>query len=235
MDINVDKPKAIIFDFDQTLLDLFPNKQVLFVLKKRIREYYSKYLPINANEKDNLELDYSPYWEYIELVEKNFSPSRAKKINAKAEKIVLNFEFEEIKGKKFYADVNDTIKSLSNEYILGIASNNGITFIEKSLKKVGLNKYFSAIGGRSFPCYLRDQKPETKYLCDVKNALNLTPHDVVYFVGDRPTDMEVAKKMGWVAVGVLTGDFDKASLLESGADHIMNCLSDLNAVLSNNK
>ncbi len=49
----------------------------------------------------------------------------------------------------------------------------------------------------------------------------------VFLVGDAPSDIEAAKHIGAVSVAVATGQFDVASLHATGADHVLEDLTDL--------
>lgn len=63
-----------------------------------------------------------------------------------------------------------------------------------------------------------------------RTGLPIAPHDVV-IVGDTPNDVEVARVGGARAVCVTTGQYDRAALLEAGADIVFHDLSDVDEVL----
>ena len=50
-------------------------------------------------------------------------------------------------------------------------------------------------------------------------------------VGDEPVDMIGAKKAGALAIGLPNGFFSREELARAGADHMMNSLTDLGALL----
>lgn len=58
----------------------------------------------------------------------------------------------------------------------------------------------------------------------------IDPADVV-IIGDTPNDVEVARVGGARAVCVTTGQYDRAALLEAGADIVFHDLSDVDEVL----
>jgi len=52
-----------------------------------------------------------------------------------------------------------------------------------------------------------------------------------YLVGDTPFDIAAASTIGAVSVAVATGMFDRDTLRQAGADHVLTDLSDTDAVL----
>ncbi|MFN3189692.1 MAG: HAD family hydrolase [Aureliella sp.] len=52
----------------------------------------------------------------------------------------------------------------------------------------------------------------------------------ITIIGDTPLDIELAKKMNARSLGVCTGGFDKASLNDAGADHVVENMADFEAI-----
>lgn len=53
----------------------------------------------------------------------------------------------------------------------------------------------------------------------------------VITVGDTPRDIEAGRELGLRTVGVATGDFTVDELEAAGADHVLECLGDVDAFL----
>ena len=64
------------------------------------------------------------------------------------------------------------------------------------------------------------KKPDPTALIEVAEALSISP-SACLFVGDTGIDMAAAKAAEMIAVGVPWGFRDRAELLESGADHLI--------------
>ena len=220
-------PNVIIFDFDQTLVDLFQNKNWFKVLRQRIFEHYTKYLKPEKSFEEYTDENYYPYEQWIEVICETYSAEDAESINKVAEDIVLHFEREVIDSVEYFDDVHDTLKELHSRGIkLGIASNNGISSIEYSLAKENLLHLISAISGRRFPFHVRDEKPNPFYLLEVKNKI-ANVGDEIWYVGDRPTDVQAAIGAGMKPIGVATGNFTKEELEDAGAHMVLERLSSI--------
>jgi phosphoglycolate phosphatase len=63
-----------------------------------------------------------------------------------------------------------------------------------------------------------------------RHGLRLEPRDVV-LVGDTPLDVAAAREGGARAVGVATGPYGEAELVDAGADAVLSDLSDPDAVV----
>jgi phosphoglycolate phosphatase-like HAD superfamily hydrolase len=63
-----------------------------------------------------------------------------------------------------------------------------------------------------------------------KHGIDVPP-DRVVLVGDTPLDVAAAREGGARAIGVATGPYDAAALLEAGADAVLSDLSDSEVVV----
>ena len=128
---------------------------------------------------------------------------------------------------EYFSDVHKTLKELQCRGIkMGIASNNGIGTINYSLAKENLTELISAVSGRRFPFHVRDEKPNPFYLLEVKDKI-ASDGDVIWYVGDRPTDVQAALSAGMIPIGVATGMFTKEDLEKAGATIVLDKLSSI--------
>lgn len=70
------------------------------------------------------------------------------------------------------------------------------------------------------------RKPDPTSTQEVMHVLGVQPDEILY-IGDSDVDMQTAKKAGVTAIGALWGFRDRASLLEAGADHVVERPEDL--------
>lgn len=134
---------------------------------------------------------------------------------------------ENIHLLKSYEEVADTLAELQKQYKLGIFTG----FNELSRDRLAifdLVRYFQTIVDTSR--YIKHKPdPEGLHLC--MNDLGVNPDEVVY-VGDGVTDMLAGKAAGVSAViGITQGFSSRESLIQSGADYIIDSLSELSGIL----
>ena len=52
------------------------------------------------------------------------------------------------------------------------------------------------------------------------------PNTEIHVIGDTPLDIEAAHAVGCTAIAVATGHYDRAALLDAGADHVLATLDE---------
>lgn len=223
------KPSVIIFDFDETLINVFQDENWFKVLRKRIIEYYSKYVDTSVYLQEKYDvLDYEPYYELIEKIHEIYPDTEADKINKSAFDIVESFEKEVLDTVSFFEDVASVIPALYSQGIkLGIASNNGVEPIKYALRNVCLDKYFSAVAGRAYPYHRIHEKPRANYLYNAMNEIGVKDNDIIWYVGDRITDIQASVSAGVIPISVATGKISAEDLQSNGAERVFDSLTHL--------
>jgi len=97
----------------------------------------------------------------------------------------------------------------------------------KVLERFDLMKFFDAVITRDD---VENVKPHPEHLLKAISILNVKPREVVV-VGDSVLDAECAKNIGAIFIGVKTGVRSEAELRASGADYILNSVSELPSLL----
>lgn len=77
----------------------------------------------------------------------------------------------------------------------------------------------------------RPRKPDPAVGCEMLARMDLKPEQAI-MVGDSAIDVQAARNVGAVSVGVTWGFRDRAELLEAGADHIIDRPADLLTLLT---
>lgn len=165
----MNKYKAIIFDFDNTLFD----GTTWFV--DFTREFLKK----------------TPYshWNYRDFyTELNTTSGTSEKIDKETSDAYWAGIRKASNYKPFPED-EDAISLLHKMGIkMGICSRSVRTKIEGLLKDFHMQEFFEVIVDKA-------QKPDPKYLLDTINRLGLKPSEVLY-VGDEDEDIEIGKNVG---------------------------------------
>ncbi len=130
----------------------------------------------------------------------------------------------ESEGYRVLPGVPERLRQLSREgHLLGIITGNGDGAAHIKLQRGDLNRWFSfgAYGGvgmdRAAIVRAAVERGEAMLGQDV-------PNEEVYVIGDTPLDINAAHAAGCTSIGVATGHYDRAALLEAGADHVLETL-----------
>lgn len=131
------------------------------------------------------------------------------------------------KENSVYPGMAPLLKALkANGVYLGIASAKPEIFVKRTAEYFGIDKYFDALIGTTLENTSADK-------CELLRAA--LPKDIdlshVAMVGDREFDMQAARKLGVTGIGVLYGYGDREELENSGADILVETVSDLYDVL----
>lgn len=124
--------------------------------------------------------------------------------------------------------VTETLHRLKKEYVLGIMSSRGGDTLYEYVKYVGMDlSLFDVVLDKES---LRNHKPDPRALLQVCDELGLKAGEVLY-VGDSVIDAECAHRAGIKFVGVLTGGTEKKDFKEVGVKCIVDSIKDLPDVI----
>jgi phosphoglycolate phosphatase len=132
----------------------------------------------------------------------------------------------ESEGYKVLPGVPERLRQLSRVgHLLGIITGNGDGAAHIKLARGDLNRWFTfgayASAGLDRAGIVRQavQRGEAMLGRDV-------PNTEIYVIGDTPLDIDAAHAVGCSAIAVATGRYDRAALLEAGADHVLDTLDE---------
>jgi phosphoglycolate phosphatase-like HAD superfamily hydrolase len=132
----------------------------------------------------------------------------------------------ESKGYKVLPGVEETLRRLSDAgFLLGLTTGGTEAAAHTKLERGGLNPFFSFGGyGSDSP----DRTALTRTAIERAGEILKRPVDPkrVLVVGDTPFDIEAAHAAGAVAVGVATGNHSEDDLLRAGADYVLGTLAE---------
>ena len=137
-----------------------------------------------------------------------------------ADEVVLSDGYRVLDG------VEKTLRRLGESgALLGIVSGNLEGAARVKLTPGNLNRFF-VFGGYGSDS---DDRAELTRLA-MDKAVMMHGHDLhpetFYVVGDTPRDIDAAKAVGAVSVGVATGEYSVEQLRRAGADHALESLDD---------
>ena len=108
--------------------------------------------------------------------------------------------------------MREALAELGGRYKLGVLSNKQHPFVRRIVDGIFPGVFSSAHGDA--PGYAR--KPDPRALDRLTSELGVAPEECA-FVGDSDIDMLTARNAGMMAVGVLWGYRDRATLEAAGA------------------
>jgi len=200
--------KAVIFDFDGTLVELHQNANII---RKRLR---------NTARKYGYDLKFDEILEDIE---------RAGEIDIhiKSDLIkILNEEDLKLINKATLIDSSNHVCKIlkENGFLIGIFTRNYSKLVYRSLNKFSFPK-FDIILGR-----YEGGKNKQEQLSYILLHLNLDPHQTIV-VGDHVIDIIAAKSEGCYTVGVESGRYNRKELLQHGADKVIKNVGEIFSVI----
>ena len=206
--------KAIIFDFDDTLVRYKD-------INVKCHQSAAKELKLKVPSKEEL-LSFSgkPWDKMIKSIWKGIDLKKFKKVYYKYANKLPRLP---IKG------IPETLKYLKNkDYKLFILSSKSKDKIISILKQVKIPlDYFTYI----FGCEdIKLHKPSGEAFDVFLNKFNYSKKDVVY-VGDSITDLEAAKNANIPFIGVLTGQCNRPIFLNNNIKTIINSVGELPRIL----
>ena len=213
--------KAVVFDLDGTIATFNLDYKSM---RAEVRGYLlqmgvpASVLSVNESIFEML--------KKTELFMKNQgkTASAMEEIRCKALGIAETYEMEAAKSTSLLPGAEDTLKTLKRMGLeLGLCTINSEKSMRYILNRFNIAGLFEAAVPRDMVDYV---KPSPAHLEATLKALGVSAAETVV-VGDSISDMQGAKELKAIAIGVPTGVSTKEQLTVSGANYIMTSITDL--------
>lgn len=204
--------KAVIFDMDNTLLEL--NVDWYGLTRDIDYEYFQgKYSHLTPHKF------FVAFFSKLldKLTRRQQKEIREKRLEKEMEGLATGSCFP-------YRGI---LKSLSKKYKLGVVSGNYRQTIIKALSRCGFRRYIKAIISIDD---VPESKPSPLPLLKILKILKVKPSQAVY-IGDHPDDIRAAKNAGMYSIGVLTYRRKYDQLSEVEPDFVIKNLFELEQTL----
>ena len=213
--------KAVIFDLDGTLASFNLDYKTLRALVKNY--LVNKGVPasiLSLNESIFEMLRKTDVWAKNSGQPAKFIEEARREIWAIAEK----YELEAASRTNLLPGVLDTLKALRRMGLkVGLCTINSEKSVNCILERFGIASLFNATISRN---QVKHVKPHPEHLEAALKVLGVSAAEAVV-VGDSSTDMQSAKELKAIAVGLPTGVSAVEQLTSGGADYIINSMTDL--------
>ena len=128
---------------------------------------------------------------------------------------------------KLITGVRGVLARVRRNHQLGLVTSGDRDRVIRQLREFRLTRLFSA---RVCSGDTRRKKPHPEPLCEALRQMRLSPECCVY-VGDAPQDVEMARRAGVLAIGVLGPFPTEKRLRAAGPEFLIDSLKDLPEVL----
>jgi HAD superfamily hydrolase (TIGR01509 family) len=134
------------------------------------------------------------------------------------------YELEAAGSTSLLPGVVDTLKALRAMGLrIGLCTINSEKSVNRILERFGIATLFDVTISRN---QVKHVKPDPEHLQAALKVLGASPEKTVV-VGDSRVDMQSAKGLGAVAVGLPTGVSTIEQLMDGGADYVVTTMADL--------
>ncbi len=217
--------KAVIFDLDGTLA----NFNIEY---KAVRAEVRSFLIRAGLPPSILSLNESIFEMLkktkIFLKNNGKSDKNFAEIQNKALAIAEKYELEASKTTSLFPGVLETLKALKEKGLkIGLCTINSEKSVNYILKKFGIAKFFDAVTPRD---KVKNVKPSIEHLKATIKALKVSPEETVV-AGDSWIDMQCARELKAIAVGLPTGISSPKDLAAAGANYFITSITDLPSLI----
>jgi phosphoglycolate phosphatase len=212
--------EAVIFDLDGTLANFNLDYKTL---RAEVRSYLIRTsVPaslLNVNESIFEML------KKAEIFVKNNKPAEAfEEIRSQALAIAEKYEMEAASTTSLLPGANEMLKELKRMNLkMGLCTTSSEKAAKYILQRFKIEDFFQSVVPRNKVKYV---KPNTEQFELALKALGARPKAAV-IVGDSTVDMQSAKELKAIAVGLPTGLSTMEQLMSNGANYIITSLTDL--------
>jgi HAD superfamily hydrolase (TIGR01509 family) len=210
--------EAVLFDLDGTLSAFNLDYKAL---RGEVREYLLRAgVPASVLKTNESMFEMLSKAEiYFKNSDKPFNQARMQCLS-----IAEKFEMEAAALTSLQPGALETLKELKQMNLkVGLCTTSSENAANYILKRFKIAEYFKAVVSRD---KVQRVKPDTEQCELALKTLGAKPANTV-MVGDSIADMQSAKEMKAVAVGIPTGTATEKQLTTAGANYIITALSDL--------
>jgi len=208
--------KAVIFDLDGTLASF--NIDYMAARTEIINLLTKQGLPNSLlSIKEGV-------FDMLKKAKKHKEEKEFLELRKKVILIVERYEAEAARKTSLLPDVLKTLKTLREMKLkMAICTTNGEKSTSHILKRLHIAHFFEAIITREAVSAV---KPDPAHLEAALKALDIRPEEAIV-VGDSTIDMECARELNVIAVGVTTGISPPEALTSAGADYLASSSADV--------
>jgi len=216
--------KAVVFDLDGTI--------AAFNLDyKTMRGEVHSYL-LKVGIPDSMIKTNETVFEMLKKAEiyllHQHKATKTIELRKKTLQIVEKYEFEAAKQTSLLPGAFETLKTLKCSGLkIGLCTVNSEKSANYILERFKLGEYFDAVVSRD---NVEKVKPDPQHLHVVIKKLNVEPKQVVV-VGDSINDIQGAKELNAIVVGITSGVSTQKQLMDYGAHYIITSITDLSILI----
>jgi len=210
--------RAVVFDFDGTLFDA--TEAICHSLNAALAAHGRAPLP----RAEILPRIGRPLYEIFQALEPDASRER---VQSHVDAYRTAFWPVCLTHTREMPGLRVCLEGLRGRTRLGIATNRSERGARYILDGFGFSADFAVIVALE---HVRQVKPHPEAVLSACAQLGVPPEQAL-MVGDTPDDMAAGRAAGAGTVGVTTGAFDRAALLEAGAHEVIGTLADLPALI----
>jgi HAD superfamily hydrolase (TIGR01509 family) len=213
--------KAVIFDLDGTLVGFNLDYRAL---RAEVRGYLAKRgVPASVlSLKENI----FEMLKKAEIFVKNSGKSAevVEQIRSEALGIAEKYELEAAMSTGLLSGAVEALKALKRMGLkIGLCTINSEKSASYILQRFKIAEFFDVVVTRNM---VSQVKPHPEHLQVVLKALSVAPEESVV-VGDSSADMQCAKELKTIAVGLPTGISTVQQLTSQGANYVITSITDL--------
>jgi phosphoglycolate phosphatase len=217
--------RAVIFDLDGTLIAF--NLDI-----KACRTEVIKYLSKQKIPRSLFSLNKTAFDMLVNvkdyLMAEGIEKEKFLKFRKSVFSIVENFELKAARTTKMFAGIPKTLQTLKDMKLkIALCTISGEKATGYLLKRFHLKPFFGAIITRES---VTGVKPHPAHLEAALDALKVGSHEAL-LVGDSVKDMECARQLNVLAVGVTTGISSINELTRSDAYYLVSSVNDVPALV----
>ncbi len=213
--------EAVIFDLDGTLANFNLDYKTL---RSEVRSYLirmgvpTSLVDVNENIFEMLKK------AEIYLKNNGKPPSTFADVRSQVLTIAEKYEMEAASTTSLQVGANETLKELKQMNLkIGLCTTSSEKAVNYIINRFKIREFFQVVVPRDKVTYV---KPSTEQFEVALNTLGVGPQAAV-IVGDSIVDMQSAKEVKAIAVGLPTGMSTLEQLKNNGANYIITSLSDL--------
>lgn len=217
--------KAVIFVLDGTIATFNLDHMTI---RAEVRSHLAKAgIPVSVLSMNESLFDMLKKTEIF--LKNSGKPQRAvTKIRNEVSEISEQYELEAAKTAELLPGITEELETLDKAHLkIGLLTADSEKTTNYILKRFGLSRFFDAVTPRN---KVKNVKPNPEHLQTTLKALHVKPEETI-LIADNHHDVQSAKELDVITVGLPTGQSSEKELTTAGVDYLVSSVSDVSRLV----
>lgn len=224
---RLDRVETVLCDFDQTLVQLYPDRRDLIGFQNHIVSELNQRFHGGILEFPLPQLDEDPYKYWFRAIQ-SVRLTMPEEVANFLDDMFYQRERKQVQHATSMPGASQFLRRVANGRLpFALVTSNYEEWVRRCVERLFPEVRIDVVVGRPLPIDVNLMKPNAAPALSALDQLGIQPTERVMMLGDSTSDIAAGNAAGCTSVGVTTGDVSGTELLDAGAAYVFRSLFEL--------